>query len=34
MNDAGFRELERNWARIDEIRRKQAAKPHGSPLPQ
>lgn len=34
MNDAGDRELKRNWARIDDIRRKQAAKPHGSPLPQ
>jgi hypothetical protein len=34
MNDAGDRELKRNWSRIDDIRRKQAAKPHGSPLPQ
>jgi NTP pyrophosphatase (non-canonical NTP hydrolase) len=34
MNKAGDRELQRNWLRIDDIRRKQAAKPHGSPLPQ
>lgn len=34
MNDAGDRELHRNWKRIDDIRRKQAAKPHGSPLPE
>jgi hypothetical protein len=34
MNQAGDRELERNWARIDNIRRKQATKPRGSPLPQ
>lgn len=34
MDQAGDRELERNWARIDNIRRKQAMKPRGSPLPQ
>jgi len=34
MNNAADRELERNWARIDAIRRKQANKPVGSPLPQ
>lgn len=34
MDDAGDRELERNWKRIDVIRAKQQAKPHGSPLPQ
>jgi hypothetical protein len=34
MDDAGERELERNWDRIDTIRAKQQAKPHGSPLPQ
>ena len=34
MNDAGEHELDRNWARIDRIRQKQAAKPHGSALPQ
>jgi len=34
MTEAGNRELDRNWSRIEEIRRKQAAKPHGSPLPQ
>lgn len=34
MDEAGDRELQRNWIRIDDIRRKQAAKPHGSPLPQ
>jgi hypothetical protein len=34
MEEAGDRELERNWERIDEIRRKQASKPPGSPLPQ
>jgi hypothetical protein len=34
MADAGDRELKRNWERIDTIRLKQAAKPHGSPLPQ
>jgi hypothetical protein len=34
MDDAGDRELERNWARIDRIRRKQAVRPQGSPLPQ
>lgn len=34
MNEAGDRELERNWRRIDAIRRKQESKPHGSPLPQ
>lgn len=34
MDDAGERELERNWDRIETIRAKQQAKPHGSPLPQ
>ena len=34
MDQAGDRELERNWERIDLIRSKQQAKPHGSPLPQ
>lgn len=34
MSEAGDRELQRNWMRIEDIRRKQAAKPHGSPLPQ
>lgn len=34
MEDAGERELSRNWARIDQIRAKQAAKPCGSALPQ
>jgi hypothetical protein len=34
MNDAGSRELQRNWARIDEIRTKHGAKPRGSPLPE
>jgi hypothetical protein len=34
MGEAGDRELQRNWQRIDTIRRKQASKPHGSPLPQ
>ncbi|MBY5846392.1 hypothetical protein GR204_06325 [Rhizobium leguminosarum] len=34
MEDAGERELTRNWARIDQIRAKQAAKPRGSALPQ
>lgn len=34
MNDAANRELERNWVRIDAIRRKQASKPLDSPLPQ
>lgn len=34
MDEAGDRELERNWERIDVIRAKQQAKPHGSPLPQ
>jgi hypothetical protein len=34
MNHAADRELGRNWARIDAIRRKQATKPVGSPLPQ
>jgi len=33
MDDAGDRELERNWDRIETIRAKQQAKPHGSPLP-
>lgn len=34
MEDAGDRELTRNWERIDLIRSKQQSKPHGSPLPQ
>jgi hypothetical protein len=34
MTEAGDRELQRNWERIEAIRRKQASKPHGSPLPQ
>jgi len=34
MDEAGDRELERNWERMDVIRAKQQAKPHGSPLPQ
>lgn len=34
MDDAGDKELARNWERIEAIRRKQASKPTGSPLPQ
>jgi hypothetical protein len=34
MDDAGDRELDRNWDRIDAIKAKQQSKPHGSPLPQ
>jgi len=34
MQDAADRELESNWRRIEAIRRKQANKPVGSPLPQ
>lgn len=34
MDEAGARELQRNWERIHLIRAKQQAKPHGSPLPQ
>lgn len=34
MDEAGDRELERNWNRIEAIRAKQQAKPPGSPLPQ
>lgn len=34
MDEAGNGELKRNWDRIEIIRAKQAAKPHGSPLPQ
>ncbi|NNU35664.1 hypothetical protein G9X64_03955 [Rhizobium sophorae] len=34
MEEAGQRELDRNWARIDRIRAKQAARPQGSALPQ
>jgi len=34
MSDAANRELSRNWSRIEAIRRKQANKPIGSPLPQ
>jgi len=34
MQDAGEAELRRNWDRMDAIRRKQASKPPGSPLPE
>ncbi len=34
MDQAGERELERNWERIEAIRQKKASKPLGSPLPQ
>ena len=34
MDEAGDVELQRNWDRIQEIRKKQKGKPHGSPLPQ
>lgn len=34
MDEAGEDELERNWARIERIRMKQASKPQGSALPQ
>lgn len=34
MDQAGETELKRNWSRIEKIRAKQAAKPHGSALPQ
>lgn len=34
MDEAGDRELARNWSRIEAIRAKQRSKPHGSPLPQ
>lgn len=34
MTNAADEELERNWGRIDAIRRKQESKPVGSPLPQ
>jgi len=34
MDEAGDRELARNWTRIEAIRAKQQSKPHGSPLPQ
>ena len=34
MQAAGNQELDRNWKRIESIRAKHAAKPHGSPLPQ
>lgn len=33
MDEAGDRELDRNWNRIGLIRAKQQSKPHGSPLP-
>lgn len=33
MTEAGDRELQRNWERIDTIRQKQELKPLGSPLP-
>jgi hypothetical protein len=34
MDDAADHELERNWSRLDAIRRKRASRPAGSPLPQ
>ena len=34
MTVAADRELERNWSRIEAIRRKQASRPERSPLPQ
>jgi hypothetical protein len=34
MDEAGDRELDRNWDRIEVIRAKQQSKPHGSPLPE
>ncbi|MDO6967032.1 hypothetical protein [Rhizobium alvei] len=34
MDEAGEHELDRNWAHIDRIRAKQAAKAQGSALPQ
>ncbi len=34
MDEAGDKELECNWDRIEAIRAKQLSKPHGSPLPQ
>lgn len=34
MDHAGENELARNWSRIDQIRAKQASKPHGAALPQ
>ncbi|HEX8222491.1 MAG TPA: hypothetical protein VF605_01595 [Allosphingosinicella sp.] len=34
MDEAGDRELHRNWHRIQLIRAKQQSKPHGSPLPE
>lgn len=34
MDEAGNKELECNWDRIEAIRAKQQSKPHGSPLPQ
>lgn len=34
MADAGERELQRNWDRIEAIRQKQLSRPAGSPLPQ
>ena len=34
MDEAGDRELDQNWERIEQIRAKQQSKPHGSPLPQ
>lgn len=33
MNEAGNEELDRNWSKIDTIRKKQASKPPNSPLP-
>jgi hypothetical protein len=34
MDEAGDRELDRNWERIEQIRAKQQLKQPGSPLPQ
>lgn len=34
MDEAGERELQRNWHRIEKIRAKQASRPAASPLPQ
>jgi hypothetical protein len=34
MHEAGERELDRIWTKVEQIRAKQAAKPDHSPLPQ
>lgn len=34
MMDAGEKELARIWGKVEQIRAKQASKPHGSPLPE